>query len=115
MLDLARLEHPKTQRIGRPGIRSRQLLVAILGTAQLSNSRSAVVREVYRALRGVGELGAAKEELTPVSGDLIAALPVIVATIATVARPALWRWFHSGAVGPYALTPAAWDEIVAAV
>jgi glutathione synthase/RimK-type ligase-like ATP-grasp enzyme len=115
MLDLARLEHPMTQPIGRPGIRSRQFLLAILGTAQLSNSRSAVVREVYRVLRGAGELGEAKEELTPVSGDLIAALPVIAATIATVARPALWRWFHSGAVGPYALTPEAWNEIVAAV
>jgi glutathione synthase/RimK-type ligase-like ATP-grasp enzyme len=114
MLDLARSEHPRTQPIGNTGVRSRQLLLAILGTAQQSNSRAAVIREVYRALRGEGELGRATEELTPVSGDLIAALPVIAATISTVASPALWRRFHSGAVGPYALTPEAWEEIVAA-
>jgi len=26
----------------------------------------------------------------------------------------LWRKFHAGAVGPYAVTPEAWDEILAA-
>jgi hypothetical protein len=29
-------------------------------------------------------------------------------------HPPLWRKFHAGAVGPYAVTPEAWDEILAA-
>jgi hypothetical protein len=71
-------------------------------------------RLLYSLLRGSGELGQATEELTPTSGDPIAALPVVAAAVATLVRPSLWRPFHSGAVGPYALTPEAWDEIVAA-
>jgi hypothetical protein len=34
--------------------------------------------------------------------------------LATLIRPSLCRLFHSGATGPYALTPDAWDKIVAA-
>ena len=99
---------------GQVGIRSRQLLLAILGTAQQTNSRAAILQLLYSLLRGTGELGQATEELTPTSGDPLAALPVIAAVVATLAKPSLWRRFHSGAVGPYALTPDAWDAIVAA-
>ena len=53
------------------------------------------------------------EELTPVARDH-AAVPVVAALVASLIHPPLWRKFHAGAVGPYAVTPEAWDEILAA-
>ena len=107
MLQMAQAGHPNPIPDGQVGIRSRQLLLAILGTAQQTNSRAAILQLLYSLLRGTGELGQATEELTPTSGDPLAALPVIAAVVATLAQPGLWRRFHSGAVGPYALTPEA--------
>jgi hypothetical protein len=114
MLEMARAGHPNPIPAGRIGVRSRQSLLAILGTAQHTNSRAAIIQLLYSLLRGSGELGQATEELTPTSGDPIAALPVAAAAVATLVRPSIWRRFHSGAIGPYALTPEAWDEIVGA-
>lgn len=113
MLDLARGGHPPTMPDGRAGIRSRQILLAVLGAAE-SGQRAAVLRELAAALRGVGEYRDAAEELTPVRGDPIAAIPVIVAVFATVIKPSLWRLFHAGATGPYSLTPEAWQRIISA-
>jgi hypothetical protein len=55
-----------------------------------------------------------KEELCPVSGDPVAALPVIFASLAVLVRPGFWRYFHTTGVGAYALTPEAWAEILSA-
>src|SRR5262249_2075228 len=87
MLDLARQGHPPVQLPGRPGVRSRQLLLAILGAAQHHGSRVAILRELLRALARRGEYANAEEELTPTSGDPVAALPIIAATAFTLARP----------------------------
>ena len=54
------------------------------------------------------------EELTPVAGDPVAAVPVLAAFVASLIHPPLWQKFHTGAVGPYAVTPKAWNEILAA-
>jgi hypothetical protein len=114
MLELASGKHPSPAQEGRVGVRSRQLLLAILGAAEQTNSRKAILQLLRNVSGGRDELGKATEELTPVTGDLIAALPAVSATVATLIRPSLWRQFHLGAVGPYALTPEAWDRIVAA-
>lgn len=50
----------------------------------------------------------------PLNGDPVAAVPVAVALAATLAHPQLWRKFHTGAVGPYAVTPEAWQRILEA-
>jgi len=113
MLALARGDHPPQMPAGRNGVRSRQLLLSVLGAAQ-RGSRLAVLRELSAALAGHGPYDKAAEELTPVAGDPIAALPVILAVLATLIKPSLSRLFHSGATGPYALTPEAWRKIVAA-
>ena len=52
-----------------------------------------------------------REELTPLHGDPLAAVPVTVAAVATLIRPAMWRQFSGGAVGAYALTPDAWRRL----
>jgi predicted ATP-grasp superfamily ATP-dependent carboligase len=113
MIELARGNHPSALPAGKAGVRSRQLLLSVLGGAS-RGSRRAVFRELIAALKLRGEYKDAAEELTPVEGDLIAAIPVIVATLATLVKPSLWRWFHAGATGPYALTPEAWQKIMVA-
>ena len=114
MLDIARYAHPAVQPAGRAGVRTRQLLLGILGAAQDRGSRLAVAQELVRALRQRGEYAHAVEELTPIHSDPIAAVPVIAAAICTLVWPPAWRSFQSGAVGSYALTPEAWSEILSA-
>ena len=113
MLALARDEHPAATPAGRPGVRSCQLLLSVLGAAE-HGSRRDVLRELADALAKRGPYSGATEELTPVAGDPSAAFPVVVAVLATLIKPSLWRLFHAGATGPYALTPEAWRKIVAA-
>ncbi|MFL6712572.1 MAG: ATP-grasp domain-containing protein [Sulfurifustis sp.] len=111
VLDLACQRHPPTQRAGRARVRTRQLLLAVLGAAEREGSRIAIAREFIMALRQSDEYANAPEELTPVAGDWIAAVPVAAAALATIAWPAAWQWFHSGAVDTYSLTPEAWQHI----
>jgi predicted ATP-grasp superfamily ATP-dependent carboligase len=113
MLDLA-LDRPvSVQPVGQAGVRTHQLLIAILGAAQSTRSRLAVLRELWLAAAGRGDYAHSVEELTPVRGDPIAAVPVAAAAALTLAWPPASRMFERGAVRSYALTPAAWAEIVA--
>jgi len=113
MLELAQKQHPEARPTGRAGVRPKQLLLAILGAAEHGATRTAIVRELRDAIARRGAYVNAAAELTPVDGDPIAVLPVVAAATLTLIRPALWRIFHSGAVGSYALTPDGWDKILA--
>jgi hypothetical protein len=61
-------------------------------------------------LIGDVDFGPAKR-WTPFSREVIMRGAALVASLI---HPPLWRKFHAGAVGPYAVTPEAWDEIQAA-
>ena len=50
-------------------------------------------------------------ELTPGGGDRLAGVPVALTALATLIRPAAWRYFAGGSTGAYSLTPAAWEEL----
>jgi hypothetical protein len=95
---------------GRPGVRTHQLLLAVLAAA--SGGRRAVLRELVEAGRRAGPYRDSSEELTPLRGDPLGALPVAVAAAATLAHPPAWRRLTSGAVANYALTPAGWRAIL---
>lgn len=97
---------------GRPGVRTHQLLIAILGAAQHGTGRAGVIAEVGAALGRRGPYANSTEELTPAAGDPLTAVPVAAAALATLAHPPAWRWFAGSAVSAYALTPAAWSQIV---
>ena len=112
MLSLAARQPVAPQPPGRPGVRTHQLLLAILGAAQMQASRSAVLGELYHALRKTGRYAGSIEELTPTRGDPISAIPVAAAACATLLRPGAWRSFYGSAVGSYALTPQGWAQIV---
>jgi glutathione synthase/RimK-type ligase-like ATP-grasp enzyme len=113
MLDLATSDKAKIQPTGRVGVLSHQTLLSILRIAEQTGSRRAVAREALDAFFLRGAYFGSMEELTPVAGDPIAAIPVLAALAATIANPSLWRKFQGGAVGAYAVTPQAWEEIVA--
>ena len=112
MLSLALRRTVTQQPAGRSGVRSHQLLLAVLGAAQQQASRYAVMKELFRGLRKTGPYTDSVEELTPTQGDLISVVPVLAAVLATLAWPESWKLFHGGAVGSYALTPQAWAQIV---
>jgi len=112
MLNLAAGEEVRVQPIRRAGVMSRQLLLSILGTAEQTGSRRAILREAIDAVLLRGPYLGSREELTPIAGDVIAAVPVLAAFAATAVHPSLWRKFHRGAVGTYAVTPQAWKDIV---
>jgi hypothetical protein len=113
LLDVALGKPTVVQRPGRAGVATHQLLLAILGAAQHRHTRRAVSSELLSAARHRGSYRDSLEELTPLHRDLRTAFPVVAASLATLLSPATWRWFSSGAVTNYALTPAAWRSIAA--
>jgi hypothetical protein len=113
MLDLATGGPGPVRPAGRAGVLTHQSLLAILGAAERTGARSAVLREAAQAVLRRGPYSGSMEELTPTTGDWLASVPVLAALAATLFKPSLGRIFHRGAVGAYALTQEAWDEIVA--
>jgi len=103
---------PARQPAGRGGVATHQLLVAVLGAGEQGRGRRGVAAEIAAALTHTGSYRGSAEELTPARGDPRAATPVLMATAAVMIRPALWRWFASGSVAGYALTPAGWDSLL---
>ena len=95
----------------RPGVRTHQLLLAVLGAAQHGGGRRGVARELALAIARRGPYAGSAEELTPLHGDPVAAVPVAAAALATLVSPSAHRFFTGGAVESYALTPEAWERI----
>ncbi len=71
----------------RPGVRTHQLLLAVLGAAQHGGGRRGVARELMLAVARRGPYAGSAEELTPVRRDPLAAVPVAAAAIATLIDP----------------------------
>ena len=95
----------------RVGVTTHQLLMAVLGAAQRTGRRRDVAAEVFEGLAHRGVYAGSREELLPPRGDWrTVALPVL-ATAATLARPASFRWFTEGAVAGYALSPEGWRAL----
>jgi biotin carboxylase len=97
---------------GRAGVRTHQLLLAVLGAAQHGGRRRDVLRELADATRGRNDYRDSREELTPLRRDLRTLLPVVAAGLVTLVRPATWRIFSGGAVSGYALSPEGWRTIL---
>ncbi len=99
----------------RAGVRTHQLLLAVLGAAQHGQGRRGVARELALAASSRGAYAGSAEELTPLRRDPLAVAPVAGAAIATLVSPGAYRLFTDGAVESYALTPEAWDRITSGV
>jgi len=112
MLEVAVGGTPPARLSGRPGVKTHQLLLAVLGAGAEGRGRRGVVAEILAALTHAGLYRGSAEELTPVRRDLEAAVPVLAAALALLIRPVLWRRLSSGAVADYALTPAGWQRLL---
>ena len=66
---------------GRPGVRTHQLLLGVLGAAQHGGRRRDVAGELLAAVSGRGSYLASTEELTPLAGDPLTAAPVAIAAL----------------------------------
>lgn len=113
MVALARDEHPPPTAADRASVASHQLLLALLGAAQHGRGRRGILAELAGAATHRGSYRGSREELTPLKGDPVAAVPLALAAIVTLARPSAWTWFSSGSVSNYALAPQGWREILA--
>jgi hypothetical protein len=113
LLDLACGSRPAAQPPGRPGVATHQLLLAALGAGADGRGRRGLAAEILAALTRTGHYRRSAEELTPVRGDPLAAVPLVLASAAMLIRPSLWSWLAGGSVAGYALTPAGWDSLLA--
>jgi hypothetical protein len=113
MLELAAGGRPAAQPPGHPGVATHQLLIAILGAAQQAGRRGPVLTELLAAARRRGQYRDSTEELTPLRGDPQAVIPLAMAGVATVIRPASWHWFVADSVRNYSLAPAGWRQLLA--
>jgi hypothetical protein len=89
-----------------------QLLQAILGAAARRGKRRDVAAELGAALSRRGSYRNSAEELTPTRRDPQAVSQIALAAAVNLIRPDTWRWFASGSVTAYALTPAGWSRIL---
>jgi hypothetical protein len=112
LLEVARGQVPAPSPPGRGDVATHQLLLAVLGAGAGGRGRRGVAAEILGALTRSGTYRGSAEELTPVRRDPRAVMPVLMAATAMLARPSLWRWFVSGSVGGYALTPAGWQSLL---
>ena len=46
------------------------------------------------------------------AGDPLAAVPIAMATVATLVKPAAWQWFVGGSVQNYSISPEGWRQLV---
>jgi len=113
LVEIARTGGSVPQPPGKPGVRTHQLLLAVLGAAQHGGRRD-VARELAHAALRRGDYRGSREELTPSGGDPLAGVPVAVTALATLIRPAAWRYLTGGSTSAYSLTPAAWRQLTAA-
>jgi biotin carboxylase len=97
----------------RPGVRTHQLLMAVLGAAQRRGRRRDMFREVSQGLLHRGVYAGSAEELQPLAGDWKAGILPVAAVLATSVRPALSSVFTEGAVSSYALSPEGWRTLCA--
>jgi hypothetical protein len=111
MIELASGVATQAQPPSQAGVRTHQLLLAVLGAAQQTGRRRSVIAELAAAARHAGDYSGSTEELTPVRRDLRAAIPVVMAVAATVIHPASWRQFTSSSVASYSLSPAGWRDL----
>jgi len=112
LLELAVGAAPRPQPPARPGVRTHQLLLAVLGAAQHTGRRRPVLAEVLAAAVRTGDYRGSAEELTPLRGDPRAAAPLALALTALMFRPSAWRWFVGGSVRHYSLTPEGWRTLL---
>ncbi len=97
--------------VGRPGVRTRLAMQAILGTARASGSRLSILRELVELAAGRGRYRNATEELTPVRTDALSAVPLVATALIALYNPRLAASLPSRGWGAQLLTYQSADAI----
>jgi biotin carboxylase len=111
LVDIARSGATAPQPPGRPGVRTHQLILAVLAAAELGGTRRAVAAELAGVLTRRGDYRDSTEELTPLRDDPATLTPLALAVTAALAWPPAGRRLADGGVAAYSLTPGAWRLI----
>jgi biotin carboxylase len=93
------------------GVRTHQLLMAVLGVAQRTGRRRAVLAELARCVARRGVYARSTEELLPWRGDARTVMLPVAATLAVLMKPRFWRHFTDSAVARYALAAPGWRQL----
>jgi biotin carboxylase len=113
LLDVALGRAGEPREPARPGVRTSQLLLALTGAAQRPRRRRVgVARELAAAATHRGPYRGAREELTPLAGDPIAAAWLAALGAALLVAPGLADRLAGDSVANYALTPQGWWQLL---
>ena len=83
----------------------------MLGAAEKSGSRAAVLRALMAGFGRTGELRGSREVLTPLPADPLSLVPVVIVASQLLLRPGRAQALATGAVRDYAVPPAAVDIV----
>lgn len=111
LLDVALGSSPDTVPDGIPGVRTHQLLLALLAAATAPDGRRAAWGEALSAVRGVGLYRGSSEELTPLGGDPLAAVPLVAALGLATMRPSWAGLLVGSSTTAYAAKPTTWARL----
>jgi carbamoylphosphate synthase large subunit len=111
MLRVALGEHIERLDVGAEGVRTHQLLLAVLKAAEGPGPRRRAWTEVVDASRHRGRLRDSVEELTPPSHDPLSVVPVVAALGLTMLRPTLAGALVRSSTTAYATTADAWAAL----
>lgn len=92
---------------GEPGVRTHLSLQALLGCAQRSGSRRALIAECWHLLSARGGYRESQEELTPWRYDKLSVIPVVLAAVILLIRPSASHDLPRRGWGRHLLTPDA--------
>lgn len=98
-------EHPSEHPRGGPGVRSFMGIQGLLRAARDDGSRRAVLRAGLDLALHRGVFARGSEELTPVSDDPRALIPVAAVAATLMIKPTQWEQLSSATVRAYASTP----------
>jgi glutathione synthase/RimK-type ligase-like ATP-grasp enzyme len=110
-LEIARASSPAARPDGHPGVRTHQLLLALVG----AHRRRAVLAELGAAVTRTGRYRGSVEELTPVRRDPVAGASMAAVAALLLIRPDLRHHLAGGAVSGYALDAPSWRQLVQAM
>lgn len=88
---------------GRPGVRTHGTLALVLGTAEQTGSRRAVLRTLRDAAGGRGTFAGSAEMLTPLAHDPPSLLILLRAAASVLARPAAATRLAGRAIATYSV------------
>jgi hypothetical protein len=114
LVEIAGGGHPAPRPAPHPaGAVTHQLVLAVLGAAVAGRGRRGVARELVQALRHADRYAGSHEELTPLRGDPLSAVPLLRAALPALIRPSSGAALAAGSVASYALSPHGWEQICA--